>query len=125
MWGDESAFRAVLLGAGTAMREAVGLAGGTVVAEADWGEPDAPDADTILVLDLGGAGSGGRGDVDEQVAEVLLVQGDGVAGRVAAVGLGHELVADGHLGGQAHNRHVDPVLDEGAQRVVDIAGVAG
>jgi hypothetical protein len=50
-----------------------------------------------------GVGYGRDGGGEEELAEVLLVEGDGVRGGVAAVGAGAELGADGYLGGQAHD----------------------
>jgi hypothetical protein len=54
-------------------------------------------------------GDGWGGGGEEELAEVLLVQGDGVVGGGAAVGAGAELRADGDLGGEADDGDADAV----------------
>jgi len=68
---------------------------------------------------------GRRGQGEDELAEVLLVQRHAVRAVVAGVGAGAELGADGHLGREADHRHADAVRDERRDGVVDIARVAG
>lgn len=62
---------------------------------------------------------------EKELAEVLLVPHDRVAGGVAAVGARAELGADGDLCGEADHGDAYAVLDEVVDGVVDVAGVAG
>lgn len=64
-----------------------------------------------------------RGDRHHQLAEMLLVQRDAVDAVVAVVRLGAKLATDGHLRGQADDADPDLVCHEGADGLVDVAGV--
>ncbi len=86
------------------------------------GEPHHEQAGVALLLD---ARDGRRRGGEQQVAEVLLVQRDVVAGIIAPVGLGAELRADGDLSRQSDDRDADAICDQAAHRVVYVAGIAG
>lgn len=70
-------------------------------------------------------GDGWGGDVHQEFAEVLFVQGHPVARGVAVVGLPHQLLADGHLGRQSHHLGSDLVCHQAGDGLVDVARVGG
>lgn len=66
---------------------------------------------------------GRDGGVDEQLAEVLVVQGDAVGACRAGIGLGYEVAADGDLRGEPDDADADLVGDEVRDGLVDVAGI--
>ena len=62
---------------------------------------------------------------EEELAKVLLVEGDGVGRGVAVVGAAAELGADGDLGSEPDDGDADAVREEVGDGIVDIARVAG
>lgn len=62
---------------------------------------------------------------EKQLAEVLLMEGDGIVRTDRWVGAGDEFSTDGYLSGQTDDRGADVRGDEVGYGVVDVAWVGG